>query len=249
MTCQDIEELSGAYVLDAVTPQERQEVQEHLVECPDCTYLVQELQSVVELLPLAVSPVEPSPSLQARVLASIRADADQATVTQRSGLQRSRRWHNWTGPLVAIAAVLVLTLLGTLTAWNISLQRQNTSLQQQLAHAPAYVSYVVKGNPTHPGVSGQLLYIPDKNISVLTLRGLSQTQGNQVYQGWLLRGTQPISIGVLNVHDGVASGSFQGNVHGYDETAVSLEPGPGASKDAPRGPIVAAGNLTTSIQT
>ncbi len=40
MICQDIEELSGAYVLDAVTPQERQEVEEHLVSCPDCTHLV-----------------------------------------------------------------------------------------------------------------------------------------------------------------------------------------------------------------
>lgn len=243
MICQDIEELSGAYVLDAVTPQERQEVEEHLVECPDCTHLVQELQSVAELLPLSVPPVEPSPSLQSRVLASIRADADRSTQRsgpQRSSPQRSRHWRNWTSPLAAIAAVLVLTLLGAMTAWNIS-------LQQQLAHTHTYVSYAVKGTATDPGVSGQLLYIPDKNISILTIQDLPQTQGNQVYQGWLLHGTQPISIGVLNVHNGVASGSFQGNVHGYDETAVSLEPGPGASKDAPRGQIVATGKLNTSI--
>src|SRR5450631_1859036 len=200
MICQDIEELSGAYVLDAVTPQERQEVEEHLVSCPDCTQLVQELQSVAELLPLSVPPVEPSPSLQARVLTRIQADADQSIQWNRP--RRNRRWRNWTNPLVAIAAVLVLTLLGSMTAWNISLQ--------QKLYAQTYITYAVKGTTAIPGASGQLLYIPSKNITILTVQGLPQAQGNQVYQGWLLRGNQPVSIGVLNIHNGVASESFQG---------------------------------------
>ena len=239
MTCQDIEELSGAYVLDAVTPQERQEVEEHLVACPDCTQLMQELQSVAELLPLSVPPVEPSPSLQARVLTRIQADADQAIQWNRP--RRNRRWRNWTSQLVAVAAVLVLTLLGTMTAWNISLQQQ--------LHASTYITYTVKGTAAIPGASGQLLYIPSKNITVLTVQGLPQAQGKHVYQGWLLRGNQPVSIGVLNIHDGVASESFQGNVQGYDTTAVSLEPGPGASLDAPKGQIVAAGKLAIPTST
>ncbi len=239
MTCQDIEELSGAYVLDAVTPQERQDVEAHLVSCPDCTHLVQELQSVAELLPLSVPPIKPSPTLQSRILASIQADADQTIQWNRP--QRSRRWRNWTNQLVAIAAVLALVLLGGMTAWNIS-------LQQRLAHTQTYVSYAINGTAANPEANGQLLYIPGKNITILTVQGLPQAQGNQVYQGWLLHGTQPISIGVLNIHNGVASGSFQGNVHGYDETAVSLEPGPGPSKNAPRGQIVAAGKLNTSTQ-
>jgi anti-sigma-K factor RskA len=239
MTCQDIEELSGAYVLDAVTSQERQEVEEHLGSCPDCTHLVQELQSVTELLPLSVPPVEPSPTLQSRILASIQADADRTIQWNRP--QRSGWWHTWTNQLVAVAAVLLLLLLGGMIVWNIS-------LQQRIARTPTFISYVVKGTATNPDASGQLLYIPSKNISILTVQGLPETQGNQVYQGWLLHGTQPISIGVLNVHDGVASGSFQGNVHGYDATAVSLEPGPGASKNAPRGQIVAMGKLITSAR-
>ncbi len=127
-------------------------------------------------------------------------------------------------------------------AWNISLQQQIASL----SHNQSYVSYAIKGTAANPGVTGQLLYIPAKNISILTIQGLPQAQGNHVYQGWLLHGKQPISIGVLNIHDGVASESFQGNVQGYDGTAVSLEPGPGASKDAPRGQIVAMGKLNIS---
>ena len=240
MICQDIEELSGAYVLDAVTPQERQEVEEHLGTCPDCTQLMQELQSVADLLPLSVPPVEPAPSLKARVLTSIQADADQTTQWNRP--RRNRRWRNWTNQLVAVAAILVLLLLGAMTAWNIS-------LQQQLSHVPTYVSYAVKGTSAIPGASGQLLYIPSKNITILTVQGLPQTQNNQIYQGWLLRGNQPISIGVLNIHNGVASGSFQGNVQGYDTTAVSLEPGPGASQNAPKGQIVATGKLNISTST
>ncbi len=240
MSCQDIEELSGAYVLDAVTPQERQEVEEHLVECPDCTQLVQELQSVTELLPLSVPPVELSPALKARVLAGIQVDADQSIQWTRP--RRTRRWRSWTNQLVAVAAVLMLALLGTMTAWNIS-------LQQKLAATPTYVTYTVKGTTANPGASGQLLYIPSKNITILTVKGLPQAQGNQVYQGWLLRGNQPVSIGVLNIHNGVASDSFQGDIQGYDMTAVSLEPGPGATQDAPKGQIVATGKLNISTST
>ncbi len=240
MICQDIEELSGAYVLDAVTPQERQGVEEHINACPDCMHLVQELQSVAELLPLSVSPIELAPSLQSRVLASIQAEADRSIPWSQP--RRKRRWRTWVNQLVAVAAVLVLLLLGAMTAWNVSLQQQIAALP----HNQTYISYAVKGTAEDPGVTGQLLYIPGKNISILTVQGLPQTQGSYVYQGWLLHGNQPISIGVLNIYNGVASGSFQGNVQGYDGTAVSLEPGPGASKDAPRGQIVAMGKLNIS---
>jgi anti-sigma-K factor RskA len=240
MICQDIEELSGAYVLDAVTPQERQNVEEHLVACPDCTQLVQELQSVVELLPLSVPPIELAPSLQAQVLTRIQADADQSIQWNRP--RKNRRWRNWTNQLIAVAAILVLAL-GTMTAWNISLQHQLHT------YTPTYITYAVKGTTAIPGANGQLLYIPSKNITILTVQGLPQAQGNQVYQGWLLHGNQPVSIGVLNIHNGVASESFQGNIQGYDTTAISLEPGPGASKDAPKGQIVATGKLNISTLT
>ncbi len=73
MNCQEFEELSGAYALDAITPAERQEADEHLATCLKCTLLLSELREVVSLLPLTVPQVNPSPTLKERIFAVIAA--------------------------------------------------------------------------------------------------------------------------------------------------------------------------------
>jgi len=54
-----------------------------------------------------------------------------------------------------------------------------------------------------------------------------------------------VSIGLLSLENGVASVMYPGNISGYEIAAVSREPGPLASKDAPTGPIVAVAELTS----
>src|SRR6266849_630218 len=51
MTCKEFEELSGAFVLGAVTAEEREAARLHLTQCKACARLYQELRSVVALLP------------------------------------------------------------------------------------------------------------------------------------------------------------------------------------------------------
>ena len=67
MTCEEFEQLSGAYVLDAATPAEMREAEAHLATCARCTHLMQELRAVVTLLPLSVNQVNPSPALKERI--------------------------------------------------------------------------------------------------------------------------------------------------------------------------------------
>src|SRR5438034_1123775 len=77
MTCEEFEELSGAYALDAVTPAERLAAEAHLATCARCTRLFQETRGVVSLLPLSVPQIPPPPSLQGRILSPF---ATKATV-------------------------------------------------------------------------------------------------------------------------------------------------------------------------
>src|SRR5947199_9715772 len=79
MTCEEFEELSGAYALDAVTPAEREAAQAHLAECAACTRRLQELRSVVDLLPYSVRLLNPSASLKVRLFEAIRMES---TLTQ-----------------------------------------------------------------------------------------------------------------------------------------------------------------------
>lgn len=257
MTCEQFEELSGAYVLDAVTPAERQEAEAHLGQCTKCTRLVQDLRSAVAFLPLSIPQVNPPPSLENRVIAAIHEEAGlTAMPTQRSRIvqsSRRTRQQRWFPRIVVAAAVLMFCLLGGLGALNLSLSHQVSSLQQQLVqvtnqlHTSSATTFKVQGLASAQGATGQLLYFPAQNVTVLEMHGLPQLSGNQVYQGWLLqtKGNTPvsvISIGVLNSQSGAASVSFSGNVTGYNLTAISIEHGPKASS-SPSKQVIAEGSL------
>ena len=254
MTCEEFEELSGAYALDAVTPAERQAAEAHLATCAKCTSLLRDLRGVVALLPLSVPQVKPSPTLKDRILAAIRQDSQEtnhppAQPQQPVPIGHARQPRRI--PRIMIAtAILMLALLGGLIAWNISLHAQLASLQGK--KAPSNVtSYPIEGS-TITSATGQLFYFAQQNITVLIIHGLPQLQGSHVYQGWLLHTKgdsigsgikDTTSIGVLNVRGGSASVSFAGNVSGYDATAISVEKGPFATPNAPKGSVVAIGSL------
>lgn len=257
MTCEQFEELSGAYVLDAVTPDERKEAEAHLVQCMKCTRLVQELRSAVAFLPLSIPQVNPPPSLESRVISAIHEDIGlTAMPTQRSRIvqppRRARR-QRWLPRVLVAAVVLIFCLLGGMGALSLSLSHQVTSLQQQLTHvtnqqqASSAKAYKVLGLAPAQSASGTLVYFPSQNVTVLIMHGLPQLTGNQVYQGWLIqtKNSKPVmvtSIGLLNNQDGTASLAFEGNVTHYEMTAISIEHGPRASI-TPSQQVIAEGSL------
>lgn len=263
MTCDEFEEILGAYALDAVTPAEQQEVEAHLATCARCTQLLQELRGVVSLLPLAMPQINPPVALEERILAAVRQESKGGSVQPvRQQPQQPipmvrpiRRTQRWNPRVLVTAAVLMLCLLGGLTAWNVSLHGQVATLQQKLTQVTntpnGVTSYAVKGTSQSQNVAGQLVYFAEQNITVLVMHGLPQLQGLHVYQGWLvhLRGkniTSVTSVGLLNPLNGTATLSFPGNVTGYDAAAISLEPGPTATPKAPKGSVVALGTLQTN---
>lgn len=129
MTCEEFEELSGAYARDAVTPAEHEAARAHMAGCAACTGRLQELRAVVDMLPYPARQVNPPASLKGRLFEAIRREN---TPTQPVPIHRSQRpRRRWSIQLLAIATVLMLLLFGGMTASNVSLQQQNSSLQQQ----------------------------------------------------------------------------------------------------------------------
>lgn len=267
MTCTEFEELLGAYVLDAVTLEEREAVEAHLAQCSRCTQLEKELRSTVDLLPLAVPQVAPPSQLKGRILSAVQAAADASSQsTQNVGairplqalppmssihqqqpapmpMRRRSTAQQWAMPLVAAAAVLFVMLSGGLAAWNISLQHQVAALQ---ANTVTMTTYAIKGTSSAPSVTGEAQHISGNgvDVTVLTVRGLPALQNQQVYQGWELQGKQTKSVGLLNVQaDGTATINILGDVKGNDAVAVSVEKGPTATPNAPQGKVVAVGKV------
>ncbi|MGH2493880.1 MAG: anti-sigma factor [Ktedonobacteraceae bacterium] len=259
MTCQEFEELSAAYALGAVTPEEHEAARVHLATCAKCARLAQQLRSVVDLLPLSVTQVTPPAALRERVLAAVQQEGRVVPIERGSQIKARRRKLGWSARLLATAAILLLLLTGAMTAWNVSLAQHVTSLQQQntqlgnqndrLQRVVAQV-YAMQGKGQDQAASGSLVYIPQKNITLLYLQGLPELQGNQLYQGWLIHNNKTTSVGTLTIQqNGIASLTFSGNVSGYEVAAVSKEPGPLPSKTVPAGPVIMTGALQHPVQT
>lgn len=245
MNCQEFEELLGAYALEALSADEKQVADAHLATCEKCVRAVRQLQSVVDLFPLTVPAMEPPPRVKAQILARIQASKDTPEAQIQPALtpinQRPARSHlRWRTSLLAASLLALVLLLGGMFAWNLSLSQQVAQLSTRV---PAPVTYAIAGSGPAAGATGQVIYYPQQHLTVLVLHGLPQLNGNQVYQGWLLQGKQTYSVGLLNVQNGVATLDFQGNLTGYDAAAVSLERGPTATSNAPKGPVVAVGSL------
>jgi hypothetical protein len=108
MTTCELAQLDGAYVLGALTPDERLAFERHLPGCPSCSAAVRDLAGLPGLLAqvspdVLISPPEPDPvpdTLLPHLVAEVRREQG-----------RRRRWV--TG-LVAAAAVVVIGLAAAL---------------------------------------------------------------------------------------------------------------------------------------
>ena len=88
LSCAQAEDLLGANALDALTPQEARDVQEHLRGCVEHRQVAQELAQTVSLLALAVDEREPAPDLRDRILASIQSASSEPVHKPVLGLHR-----------------------------------------------------------------------------------------------------------------------------------------------------------------
>ena len=243
MTCKECEDLSGAYVLGAIPREEYYAVRVHLAQCPICTQLYQELRAIVSLLPLSVLQHDPPAYLKERILAAIQREARSSSSSgpQHSNVHplHTRTRKSSAMRFLAIAAVLLLLLLGGMGLWNVS-------LEQQLASVSPRVVTTIQSVASSQTATGEVFYLPQQNVTVLIMHGLPALAGTHVYQGWLLHDQQSTSIGLLTIQNDTGSLSFSGNATGYNGIAISLEPGPVASIGGLAGPIIARGALKNS---
>jgi len=249
MTCQDFEELLGAYALNAATLEEQRAVEQHLTHCSHCTQLLRDLQGVVDLLPLALLMQEPSPALKGRILSSITAQPQQLPQRTSGSQGRPRvalssRWHLLSSRLIfSVIVVLLVALLGGAIIWNLTLQQQVIQLSARAEHTRIYT---LQGTALAPRVSGQLIYLADHHLTILVIYGLPPLVGHQIYEGWLIHGNELVSLGRLALNAHLATTNSNHTIDGYTTAAVSREPDAHLDNNIAQGPIIALGSLLSA---
>jgi hypothetical protein len=107
-----MEELASELALGTLTGPERAEAVEHLASCLDCRRRVAELAQVVDSLLVLAPEDDPSPELEARVLARTVREQPADGAPERRTVRR--RWVLAGSIAAAVLAVLVFTIVAVL---------------------------------------------------------------------------------------------------------------------------------------
>jgi anti-sigma-K factor RskA len=198
-TCQAIEAMLAEYALNTLDAAAKKKVEDHLEVCTDCRKALAEYQGIADSLLFAIPPVEPPAPLRARLL--------KATLPPTSDPSWWNRWRGWLPRLVlaaSAAAILVLMVINIslLNSTRQVLDAHNALTQQNQAYQTAFALLTYPDSQIaiveNDQIYGTLVYDPDDDLAVLTVRGLEILPPNQDYQVWLIEPDQTrISGGVF----------------------------------------------------
>ena len=220
---EDLHSLSGAYVLDALSDEERADFEVHLERCPTCRDEVASLREVAPLLAETVA-TEPPPSLRADLLARARetrqdppeVSEEAATVPGPTPLRR-RRW-------VALAAAASLVLGGVVATWQV-VEQTSTSVGEEVADADDARTWRAE---TDDGASIVVTRSEEAGQAVLRVEGLADPGEGRAYQAWLQDGEGDLAPAGLMAGDGEMV--LDGDVMDAKGVGVSVEPEAGSEQ-------------------
>lgn len=225
----DVHTLTGAYVLDAVTDEERADFERHLGECETCAQEVIELRETATRLALAAS-ADPPPRMREVVFASIREvrqdpphEPPLAEVTRLT----PRRW-----PL-RLAATAAAVFLAVAASLGVLLAREQDALEVARAQSQAVTETLRADDATVTTVEdsgARMTMVASKSEDRLYLltEGLAAPPDGRTYQAWVM-GDENHSAGLLTPDDGRASLDVHG-INAGQELGITIEPAGGSDQ-------------------
>lgn len=226
---QAIDSLLPAYALGALDPADAGKVAEHVADCAVCQAELARWVGVVAELAQAAPPVEPPPSLQARLsaLTASSADASNAPALSRSDTRRLRRRRpTWLraprlGYALAGFAIVLLVIVVAVLQWG----------GGATAEIPLYGEDGV--------ASGALVVAADARRGTLTVTGMPPLPADRQFQLWLIDDGERADGGVFSADAaGAATHAIRAGqpLTAYDAFGVTIEPRGGSP--GPTGPRV-----------
>lgn len=239
-THHDIEELLGAYALDAVDAEEARLVEAHLVDCPRCRAEVAEHREVAALLTSGVT--EPVPDgVWDRIAADLGDTPPPVPIEVAFGrgptkhTEARRRPVQVLAGLAAAAVILVVALMAGVLVNQRSeidgLEREAADASRQdtvLALLEAPGTQVVSLH-SEDGVAEARAVVGGDGDGILLAAGLPDLPAGRTYQLWGLPDGREsmVSLGVLGADPDRSAFHVEG---GISTLAISEEPGGGSTQ-------------------
>lgn len=228
----DLHTLSGAFAIDALSPDEAQSFAKHLDACPACRQEVLELQEAAARMGAIEAAPAPS-ALRARVLAA--ADQQRQLPPKVTPIEfarsRSRRWRSTVAGAAAAAVLLVggfFTLHQLQGPADAPIASGSVSQVFQAADAHVATFRTTDGRTVRLATSSQSGQLAIQTGSLRTLNA------SQVYQMWARHNGQATSVGVL---DDPKAGKVMPIPTFGTTVAITIEPAGGSKRPTAR-PII-----------
>lgn len=228
-----IHELTAAYALDALEPDERRAYEAHLRECASCQDELEAFSGVTEALAVAASGPVPDPALRDRILASAKAEPQVVVPFE----PRSRRALPILAAAAAAAAVVALGLGLWAARLSGDLDEARTALERQREAASIIASPEARTIALRTG-RGRLVVDSDGR-AVLVLPDLAAAPAGRTYEIWVVEGDAPVPAGLFSGREDAVLVGVEGIVDDGDVIAVTIEKA-GGVKAPTTPPIVAS---------
>ena len=256
----EIESLLGAYVLDAVEPEEAALVENHLARCPRCRAEVDAGRELAGWLgaSAALEEAEPPPAdLWGRISESLGATSRSpspmpglapppVTRTGEDPVARTPRSARWVLSAVAVAAAVAIAVLGIdLSATNAQLGRTQQALGARGSRAAVEAALATPGHrlvrlDSSAGAQlAEFVVVPDGQ-GYLVSTSMPPLPAHETYQLWALISGRAISMGLLGDVPRQAAFTMASRTR-PTELAVTVEPAGGVA--TPSGSPVATGRV------
>jgi len=238
----DVHDLSAAYALDALDPDERRDFEAHFATCERCRSEVRGFREVTTSLASEVESPPPA-GLKSLVMAGIAtteqlapidssptdssptdSSAGSATVTDL-GERRNRR----SVAIVGIAAAIVLMAVTALATW--SLASRSDPIDDIIAASDVDVTQL-------QGDSGavQVLWSPERNEVAMIGDGLPPLEDDEAYALWFVLDEGVAPAGLFTGDDGVVRATAE--VDDVDPVGWGVTVEPDTGSEQPTGDII-----------
>jgi anti-sigma-K factor RskA len=194
MEADTLHDLTAAYALDALDPEDAREYEVHLARCERCREELAELSQAATALAYASDAPAPSPELRARILQEAsRERANVVPLTPR-----------WVRPVAVAAAVAAIVAIG-LGLWTASLSSKLDSRDRALARQERVAQILARPDSRKIAFDRGTLIVSRSGEAALVLRNLDRPKPGRTYEAWVAEtGSMPRPAGLFEGGDVVA---------------------------------------------
>jgi anti-sigma factor RsiW len=215
----DLHDLTAAYALDALGPDEAREYEAHLARCERCRTELASFSEAAGALAFATEGPAPPPELRARILQQARRERPNVAPLR----------PRWAAPLAAAAAVAACIAVG-LGIWAATLSHNLDRRTNELARERSVAAILASPGARTVSFGRGVLVVTKKGAGALVVNELKPPPEGKTYEAWIRAGGAPRRAGTFGGGSVVAV-PLEGAIRPGSSVLVTVERAGGV--DAP----------------